>query len=121
MMYSNSDRSLASMVHATAMAVALCFALASPTTAADEPQNSTPAMTPAPTTSAKGEFGNSCTKAPEFVLAQDQAAQAQPPAANATPAAGGPTKSFTEEDVNAAVKKTVDERTKDGATSRCGT
>ncbi len=43
---------------------------------------------------------------------QDQAAQSQTPAA---PPSSGPTKSFTEEDVNSAVKKTIDERSKDGA------
>jgi YHS domain-containing protein len=65
-------------------------------------------------------------KAKEFLLAKDltkdNAAQAAPaggtagpaPAA-AAPAATGPTKEFTEDDVNAAVKKVVDERTKDGA------
>ena len=36
-------------------------------------------------------------------------------AAKASAAATGKTKNFTEEDVNAAVKKAVDERTKDGA------
>jgi hypothetical protein len=81
MMYSHSSRSLASIIPATAMVVALCSALASPARAADESQ-------------------------------QDQAAQSQTPAA---PPSSGPTKSFTEEDVNAAVKKTVDERSKDGA------
>src|SRR5262245_54257223 len=81
MMYSHSGRSLASIITATAMVVALCLALASPAKAADEAQ-------------------------------QDQAAQSQTAAA---PPSTGPTKSFTEEDVNAAVKKTVDERSKDGA------
>jgi hypothetical protein len=83
MMYSNSDRSLASVVRATAIAVALCFALTQPARSEDEPQ-------------------------------RDQAAQTQPPAAKAAPAVSGASKTFTEEDVNAAVKKTVDERSKDG-------
>jgi YHS domain-containing protein len=59
-------------------------------------------------------------KAKEFFLAKDLAknnATAAAPAATPTtaPAATGPTKDFTEDDVNAAVKKVVDERTKDGA------
>ena len=74
MMYSNSDRSLASVVRATAIAVALCFALAQPARAADEPQ-------------------------------RDQAAQTQPPTAKAAPAVSGASKTFTEEDVNAAVEE----------------
>ena len=54
-------------------------------------------------------------KAREFFLAKDQSAQAAPPAGEtATPAATGPSKEFTEDDVNAAVKKTLDERSKDG-------
>jgi YHS domain-containing protein len=54
-------------------------------------------------------------KAREFFLAKDQSAQAAPTTAEtAAPAAKGPSKEFTEEDVNAAVKKTVDERSKDG-------
>ena len=77
-MYSN-DRSSVSVVRATAIAAALCFALAQPARAADEPQ-------------------------------RDQAGQTQPPTAKA-----GSSKTFTEEDVNAAVKKTIDERSKDGA------
>ena len=66
-------------------------------------------------------------KAKEFFLAKDltkdNAAPAAPAAGTAAapaapaaaPAATGPTKEFTEDDVNAAVKKVVDERTKDGA------
>jgi len=63
-------------------------------------------------------------KAREFFvakgLAKDTAsAAASPPAtagpAAAAPAVAGPTKDFTEDDVNAAVKRVVDERTKDGA------
>src|SRR6516165_5989432 len=54
-------------------------------------------------------------KAREFFLAKDQSAQAAPTTAEiAAPVAKGPSKEFTEEDVNAAVKKTVDERSKDG-------
>ena len=39
-----------------------------------------------------------------------------PPASgeSTAPTVSGPTKSFTEDDVNAAVKKVIDERTKDG-------
>ena len=59
-------------------------------------------------------------KAKEFYLAQDNAAAAAPAAASGEPAAVGgaaakPSKAFTEDDVNAAVKKVVDEKTKDGA------
>src|ERR1041385_7794018 len=54
-------------------------------------------------------------KAREFYLAKDQTGQVAPaPNDTAAPAAKGPTKEFTEDDVNAAVKKTVDERSKDG-------
>ena len=57
-------------------------------------------------------------KAKEFFIAKnlgkDNAAAAAPAAAVA-PAATGHAKDFTEDDVNAAVKKVVDERTKDGA------
>ena len=50
-------------------------------------------------------------KAREFFLAKDQTAQAAPPAGEtATPAAKGPSKEFTEGDVNAAVKKTLDKQ-----------
>jgi YHS domain-containing protein len=62
-------------------------------------------------------------KAKEFFIAQGLAkdtagatAPAAAPAAASQPAAAtGGTKEFTEDDVNAAVKKVVDERTKDGA------
>jgi YHS domain-containing protein len=57
-------------------------------------------------------------KAKEFFLAKDLAkdnAAAAAPAAAAAAAATGPAKEFTEDDVNGAVKKVVDERTKDGA------
>jgi hypothetical protein len=76
MMYRHSGRSLASIIPATAMVVALCLALALPARAADVSQ-------------------------------QDQATQSQTPAA---PPSNGPSKSFTEEDVNTVVKKTIDER-----------
>jgi YHS domain-containing protein len=55
-------------------------------------------------------------KAREFYiakdLAKDNSVQRTPAAASAS---SGPTKDFTEDDVDAAVKKVVDERTKDGA------
>jgi len=86
MKYDGFDRGLASIAHATAIAVALCVAAAAPVMAADQPPTNAPAVTPAP---APGE--------------------------STAPTVSGPAKSFTEEDVNAAVKKTVDERTKDGA------
>ena len=99
MMYDSFDRGLASIAHATAIAVALCLAAAAPVMAADQPPTNTPAITPAPA--------------------------AAPTKDNATATPGRPcrshlwryrpTKSFTEEDVNAAVKKVIDERTKDGA------
>src|SRR6476660_9304092 len=73
MMYDSSDRGLVSIARATAIAAALCFAVAAPLRAADQPSTNTPAMTPAP--------------------------------------AAAPTK----DDANAAVKKVIDERTKDGA------
>ena len=88
MRYNMSRRGFASVARATAAAVALCFAVA-PAMAEDQPStNASP---------------------------KDQSAQAAPPAEeNAAPAAKGPAKEFTEDDVNAAVKKTVDERSKDG-------
>jgi hypothetical protein len=101
MMYDGFDRGLASIARATAIAATLCFAVAAPLRAADQPSTNAPAMTPAP---AAAPTKDNATAAPAAVA----------PAA-ATPAATGPTKSFTEEDVNAAVKKVVDERTKDGA------
>ena len=87
MIYDGFDRGLASIAHATAIAVALCLAAAAPVMAADQPPTNAPAVTPAPAT----------------------------PGESAAPTVSSPTKSFTEEDVNAAVKKVVDERTKDGA------
>jgi hypothetical protein len=59
-----------------------------------------------------------CFPASAPVMAADQPPTNTPamtPASAAAPAATGPTKEFTEDDVNAAVKKVVDERTKDGA------
>src|SRR6476620_1733403 len=96
MMYDSSDRGLVSIARATAIAAALCIAVAAPLRAADQPSTNTPAMTPAP---AAAPTKDNATAAP----------------AAATSAATGPTKEFTEDDVNAAVKKVVDERTKDGA------
>jgi len=154
MIHLRSDRGLASIARATAMAVAFCFGAALvPAMAADEH--------PTPATAAKGEFDNSCAmglaegqtvktdcsvnwtaedgkvycfstetskeaflknpaenlaKAKEFFLAKDLAKDSAAPAA-AAPSGGAakPSKEFTEDDVNAAVKKVVDERTKDGA------
>src|SRR6185436_9181883 len=90
MMYDSSDRGLVSIARATAVAA--------PLRAADQPSTNTPAMTPAP---AGAPTKDNATAAPAAVA----------PAATAT----GPTKNFTEEDVNVAVKKVIDERTKDGA------
>ena len=87
MIYDGFDRGLASIAHATAIAVALCLAAAAPVMAADQPPTNAPAVTPAP--AAPGE--------------------------STAPTVSGPTKEFTEDDVNAAVKKVIDERTKDGA------
>ena len=87
MMYDSSDRGLVSIARATAVAVALCLAAAAPVMAADQPPTNAPAVNPAP--AAPGE--------------------------STVPTVSGPTKSFTEDDVNAAVKKVINERTKDGA------
>src|SRR5262249_25016093 len=135
MKYNRSCRGFASVARATAAAAALFFAVSAPATAGDQPPpNASPA---------KGEFSNECAmglaagqevktdcsvnwtarskkaflkdpdeniqKAREFFLASDQSA-----GETAAPAAKGPSKEFTEDDVNAAVKKTVDERSKDG-------
>jgi hypothetical protein len=91
MMYDSSDRGLASIARATAVAVAFCFAVAAPVMAAEQPSTNAPAMTPAPS--------------------------AAPPAPAAKSAAQStrPTKAFSEEDVNAAVKTVIDGRSKDGA------
>ena len=48
MMYDSSDRGLASMTRAAAMAVALCFSALAPAVAADQPPTPAPAMTPSP-------------------------------------------------------------------------
>ena len=87
MIYDGFDRGLASIARTTAVAVALCLAAAAPAMAADQPPTNAPAVTPAPAT----------------------------PGESTAPTVGGPTKSFTEDDVNTAVKKVIDERTKDGA------
>src|SRR6478672_2039035 len=55
MINDRSDRGLASIARATAMAVALCFGAVAPAAAADESSMDAPAATPAP---AKGEFDN---------------------------------------------------------------
>ena len=101
MMYDSSDRGLVSIARATAIAAALCFAVAAPLRAADQPSTNTPAMTPAP---AAAPTKDNAAATPAAVA----------PAAAAS-AATGPTKHFTEDDVNAAVKKVIDERTKEGA------
>ncbi len=54
-------------------------------------------------------------KAKEFFLAKDLTKDNAAPAAGAAPGTSGPTKEFTEDDVNAAVKTTIDARSKDGA------
>jgi hypothetical protein len=124
MTYDDLDRGFASAARAAAMATALSlgFGLTS-AVAGDQIQTPSPAMTPAPT----GEFDNSCAmgfasgqniqKAKEFFLAesltQDQGSASAQPAAEE----GGlvkPTKEFTESDVDAAVKQTIAERSKDG-------
>ena len=91
MTYDGFDRGLALIARATAIAAALCFAAAAPVMAADQPSTNAPAMTPAPS------------------------AAPNAPAAKSAPQSIGPTKAFTEEDVNAAVKTVIDERSKDGA------
>src|SRR6516164_2166979 len=92
MKYNMSGRGFASVARAAAVAAALCFAVSALVMAADQPPTNAPTATPAspsaPATTPTGE--------------------------TAAPASSGPTKDFTEEDVNAAVKKTVDERSKDG-------
>jgi hypothetical protein len=101
MMYDSSDRGLVSVARVTAIAAALCFAVAAPLRAADQSSTNTPAMTPAP---AAAPTKDNATATPAGVAP-----------ATATSGATGPTKNFTEDDVNAAVKKVIDERTKDGA------
>ena len=95
MMYDGFDRGLVSIARATATAAALCFAVAAPLRAADQPSTNTPAMTPAPAAAPTKENA--------------------PPLLPRSPLQPLPTKNFTEDDVNAAVKKVIDERTKDGA------
>ena len=90
MMYDSSDRGLASIARATAMAVAIYFAVA-PVMAADQPPTPSPAMMPAP-----------------------GAAATTPSEESVTPSASGQTKSFTEDDVNKRVDEVVKERSKDG-------
>ena len=99
MMYDSSDRGFVSIARSAAMAVALCFAVAAPLRAADQPSTNTPAMTPAPAAAPTKDNATATPAAP----------------AAATSGATGPTKNFNEEDVNAAVKKVIDERSKDGA------
>ena len=55
MMYDSSDRGLASMTRAAAMAVALCFSALAPAVAADQPPTPAPAMSHSPA-APKGEF-----------------------------------------------------------------
>src|ERR1041385_5612625 len=90
MKYQLFSRGLASVARATAVAAALCFAVSAPLAAADQPPINVPTVTPVPPSATT------------------------PTGETAAPASSGPTKDFTEEDVNAAVKKTVDERSKDG-------
>jgi YHS domain-containing protein len=161
-MYDSSDRGLASMTRAAAMAVALCFFALAPAVAADQPPTPAPAMTPSPAVAPKGEFNDSCAmglasgqvvktdcsvnwtapdgkvycfsteaskeaflknpdenmqKAREFFLAKDNSATApaKPSEESVLPPASGPTKSFTEDDVNKRVAEVIAERSKDGA------
>ena len=60
MMYDGSDRGVASIARATAIAVVLCFSALAPAMAADQPPTPAPAMTPAPAATPKGEFDDSC-------------------------------------------------------------
>src|SRR5262249_2663519 len=87
MMHHDFDRGFASIAQATAIGVTLYLAAAASVMAADQTPTNAPAVTPAP--AAPGE--------------------------STAPTVSGPTKSFTEDDVNAAVKKVIDERTKEGA------
>ena len=93
MLYDNSDRGIASMARAAAMAVALCCSPLAPVVAADQPPTPAPAMAPSPAAAPK----------------------ATPSEENVAPAASGPTKSFTEEDVDKRVQEVITERSKDGA------
>ena len=60
MIYDSSDRGIASMARAAAMAVALCCSALAPAVAADQPPTPAPAMTPSPAAAPKGEFDHSC-------------------------------------------------------------
>ena len=90
MKYHLFSRGLASVARATAVAAALCFAVSAPLAAAEQPPTNVPTVTPVPPSATT------------------------PAGETAARASSGPTKDFTEDDVNAAVKKTVDERSKDG-------
>ena len=81
------------MARAAAVAVALCCSALAPAVAADQPPTPAPAMTPSPAAAPK----------------------ATPSDENVAPAASGPTKSFTEEDVDKRVQEVITERSKDGA------
>ncbi|MGC1712549.1 MAG: hypothetical protein WA717_13310 [Methyloceanibacter sp.] len=99
MICDNPDRGFASMTHAAAMAVALCFFALAPALAADQLPTPAPAMAPSPAAAPKGEVDDS------------------------TPAASGqstgdvtkPSKAFTEEDVDKRVSEVIADRSKDGA------
>ena len=91
MMYDSSDLGLASIARATAVAVALYFAVA-PVMAADQPPTPAPAMMPPPS-----------------------AAATTPSEESVTSSASGSTKSFSEEDVDKRVQEVIAERSKDGA------
>jgi hypothetical protein len=95
MMNDISYPGFAPVARATAFAIVLYFAAAAPLMAADQPPTNPPAMTQAP--------------APPAAAAP--AGESAPPAVATS---SGPTKEFSEEDVDAAVKKTVSERSKDG-------
>src|SRR6476660_6854678 len=92
MMYDGFDRGLVSIAGATAIAVALCFAVAAPLRAADQPSTNTPAMTPAPAAAPTNDNATPAPVAPASFFSNDT----------------GTTKNFTEEDVNVAVKKVID-------------
>ena len=81
------------MARAAAVVVALCCSPLAPVVAADQPPTPAPAMAPSPAAAPK----------------------ATPSEENVAPAASGPTKSFTEEDVNKRVEEVITERSKDGA------
>jgi hypothetical protein len=93
MKYHMFGRGFASVARAAAVAAALCFAVSALVMAADQPPTNVPSVTPAP-------------PAP---------AAAPPTGETAAHASSGPTKDFTEEDVDKRVEEVVAERTKDGA------